>query len=254
MYTEIEVKKDNGIYSIIFNRPDVLNAVNNKMSIEIIDVLNEIKKNDDCRTLILTGTEKSFTVGADTKAVMELSKVDYDAYVKRFFEMLTIIESFPSPVIGMINGFAFGGGAEVACVCDIRIGSKDASFRFPGVSYGLVVSASTLSTIVGIARAKELMFSSGIIDAEEAYRIGLLNQSIEAEELEAFTYEYAEKIVKNPRVPVEKAKEVLNQMPGKDKPTRRNIENLANDYIRKNTDQRKTFSHFSDKRKVDRDW
>jgi enoyl-CoA hydratase len=255
MYKDIQLKDNgNGIYCITFNRPEVLNAVSNTMTIEMVDALTKLKMNDDCRVLILTGTDRAFTVGADTDAAVQLKDEDYNAYLSRFSEMLRLIESFPAPVIGMINGLAFGGGAEVACVCDMRIGSTKAKFRFPGASYGLVVSASSLSTIVSMPKAKELLFSSGIVEAEEAYRLGLLNQLVEPELLEDYTYEYANKIVKNPKLPVQKIKEVLNQMAGSAKAERTEISNRANDFLKMNTNQRETFASFTDKRRTARDW
>jgi enoyl-CoA hydratase/carnithine racemase len=258
MYTDIILKagqeEQQGIYSICFNRPGVLNAVSNTMIIETLDALNQILQKGDCRVLILTGSGDSFTVGADTTAAVQLQESDYNDYLARFGEMLRTIGDFPAPVIAMINGYSFGGGAEIACACDIRMGSEKAKFRFPGVSYGLVVSASSLSTIVSLPKAKELMFSSAIIDAEEAYRIGVLNQLVGAEELEAYTYNYALKIVKNSQAPVEKTKEVLNNLVGVPKAMRKTIEGEANAYLRENTDQRATFAAFTGKRKTNRDW
>jgi enoyl-CoA hydratase len=255
MYTDIQCNGNgNGIYCITFNRPQVLNAVSNTMTIEMVDALTKLRENDDCRVLILTGTDRAFTVGADTDAAVQLKDEDYNAYLARFSQMLQLLTNFPAPVIAMVNGLAFGGGAEVACVCDMRIGSTKSKFRFPGASYGLVVSASSLSTIVSLPKAKELLFISGIVDAEEAYRIGLLNQLVAPEELESYTYQYAEKIVNNPKIPVQKIKEVFNQMAGKSQVERREVSNTANDFLRTNTKQRETFANFTDKRRTARDW
>lgn len=255
MYREIEVTQTNGIYQITFNRPKVLNAINFTLAEEVLDALELIEKNEDCRVLILTGNGRSFTVGADTTAVEKMENSEYENYMNRFSQMLTAVEQFPAPVIAMINGFAFGGGAELASVCDIRFGSSQAKFRFPGASYGIVLSAATLSTIVSLSKAKELLFASSIVEAEEAYRIGLLNQLVDDTELEAVTYRYAESILKNTVQPVLKAKEVLNHVVGLTKEARKQVEGEATIYLKTHTSQRETFSSFSKKRKTaERDW
>jgi enoyl-CoA hydratase len=255
MYREIELKKTDGIYQITFNRPNVLNAISLTLAVEVLDALELIKKNGDCRVLIIAGNGRSFTVGADTTSVEKMENREYENYMTQFSQMLSAVEYFPAPVIAMINGFAFGGGAELACVCDIRIGSSQAKFRFPGASYGIVLSAATLSTIVSLPKAKELLFASSIVEAEEASRIGLLNQLVDDLELEAFTYRYAEKIVKNTVEPVLKAKEVLNNVVGLTKEDRKQVESETTIYLKTHTNQRETFSSFSKKRKTaERDW
>ncbi|MCH6264341.1 enoyl-CoA hydratase/isomerase family protein [Neobacillus citreus] len=255
MYREIEVKQTNGIYQITLNRPNVLNAISLTLAGEIIAALESIGKNGDCRVLILAGNGRSFTVGADTTEVGKMENSEYEHYMSQFSRMVSAVEQFPAPVIAMINGFAFGGGAELASVCDIRFGSSQAKFRFPGASYGIVLSAATLSTIVSLPKAKELLLASSIVDAEEAFRIGLLNQLVDDSELEAFTYRYAENIVKNTVQPVLKAKEVLNYVVGLTKEERKQVEGEATIYLKTHTNQRETFSSFSRKRKTtERDW
>lgn len=254
MYKDINVFQEDGIARIQFNRPEVLNAVSNTLAVEVVDFIKKLKEEGGCRVLILSGNEKSFTVGADTDAAVNMDAEEYEAYLANFREMLKQIESFPAPVIAMIDGYAFGGGAEIACVCDIRFGSDNAKFRFPGASYGLVVSAYSLSTIVNLPKAKELMFGSLITNAEESYKIGLLNQLVARESLEEYTLSYAQKIVKNPILPVEKIKDVLNKSVGQDKVQRKQIEATANQFLIENTNQRQTFSSFTKKRREARDW
>lgn len=255
MYQELELKQTNGIYQITFNRPHVLNVISLNLAVEVMDALETIEQNGDCRVLILAGNGRAFTVGADTTMVEKMDPEEYKNYMEQFTRMLSAIEQFLAPVIAMINGFAFGGGAEVASVCDIRFGSAQAKFRFPGASYGIVLSAASLSTIVPLPKAKELLFASNIIEAEEALRIGLLNQLVEDSELEAFTYQYAEKIVNNTVQPVIKAKEVLNQVVGLTKEERGRVESEATTYLTSHTNQRETFASFAKKRKTsERDW
>lgn len=255
MYQDILFNKvKEGIYKITFNRPKKLNAVTKTMADEVQEVLDQLKQLDDCRVLIFAGEGRSFTVGADTDTAVEMEDEEYSRYMDNFRQMLTKIDQFPKPVIAMIDGFAFGGGAELSLVCDIRMGSEDAKFRFPGASYGIVLSASSLTTMVSLPKAKELLFSSAIIDANEAYRIGVLNQLVKKEELENYVLEYAQKIVNNSPLPVEKAKEILNRSVGETKEMRRAIEAEANDFLFKHTDQRGIFSSFSNKRKTARDW
>lgn len=243
-----------GVYEIIFNRPEVLNAINQDMIDRIVSILDELEENDECRVLVFRGKGRSFTVGADTDAAATLDKEDYDRFMNSFRDMLTKISQFPSPVIAMVDGFAFGGGAEFSLSCDVRFGTKNAKYRFPGVPYGIVLSASTLSTIVPLPKAKELLFSAEIIDATEAYRLGILNQLIEVDELETYVYDYIDKVLAHSREPVKKAKETLNLLVGESKENRLALENKANDYLFEHTNQRETFTAFSEKRHTNRDW
>jgi enoyl-CoA hydratase len=158
------------------------------------------------------------------------------------------IEDLQIPVIGVINGYAFGGGAEIAIACDFRISSKNASFRFPGASYGLVIFSRTLPVIVGAPKAKELLFRSCIIPAEEAFRIGLIDQLLEEGELHEYANKVAIEIQSNSIAAVKKVKETINSGIGTSMEERLKLEKEANDFLVNHTNYRDTFFAFVQKR------
>jgi enoyl-CoA hydratase len=120
------------------------------------------------------------------------------------------VAAFPKPAIAAVNGYAFGGGAVLACACDLRLASERASFRFPGASYGLVVGGSQLPRIVGAPKAKELIFTARVVDAQEAERIGLVNRLVPHDELDATAWELALQIAQQSPPAVRWSKAVID--------------------------------------------
>ena len=178
--------KNNTAYLTI-NRPNVLNALNWKTMQEIRQALASVKDNPDVGGVIVTGAgEKSFIAGADIKELATQDPVGAKEFSLGSQEILNYVENFPKPIIAAINGFALGGGCEFAMACHIRIASERAKFGQPEVTLGIMPGnggTQRLPRLVGKGRAIELILTGNMIDAQEAYRIGLVNQVCAPEEL-----------------------------------------------------------------------
>lgn len=240
----IHFTMEDDVAYLTFDRPEVRNAINMKMLHELEFMLTELEQQDDLIAFIMTGRDKAFCAGADTTEFLNVTVEENQQFLKRFWDIIRRIEQLPMPIIGIINGFAFGGGAEIATACDFRIAVNGASFRFPGASYGLVVSSRTLPLLVGVSKAKELLFRSSIIHTDEALRIGLVDQVIEADEVESYCKTMIEEMKGNSMLAVRKTKEVINKGIGASAKERWQLEDDANDYLVNNTNYRETFSAF----------
>lgn len=181
-----EVQKEDGIATITINRPDALNAFTTEMILGLTDLVKEMSDDKDVRAVIITGTGKAFVAGAD---VQEMSEKDHDgavAFSRRGNKMCDAIEQMPQPVIGVINGFALGGGCELALACDVRLAADGVKLGQPEVGLGIPPGwggTQRLPRIVGIGRAKEIIFSGRHIETAEALDIGLVNAVYPADEL-----------------------------------------------------------------------
>jgi enoyl-CoA hydratase len=183
----IEITKENAIATITINRTDALNAFNTEMLLELYDRVKELSNDDSVRVVVLTGAgEKAFIAGAD---IQEMSEKDHDgavAFSRRGHKLCDAIEDMPQPVIAAINGFALGGGCEIALACDIRLAAESAKLGQPEVGLGIPPAwggTQRLPRIVGIGRAKELIFSGRHVDAQEAKEIGLVTAVFPADQL-----------------------------------------------------------------------
>jgi len=179
-YELIIYEKENGIGTITLNRPKQRNAVNPQMAGEMDDALDQAAVDKEVKVIIITGAmeegKEAFCAGMDLKGGMATGRRDSDLI--RFVHGL---ELFEKPVIAAINGFALGGGGEIALSCDLRIASTIATFGFPEVDMGAFPGAGgsqRLPRLIGVAKAKELLFTGMRIDAEEACRIGLVNKVV----------------------------------------------------------------------------
>ena len=219
-YEKILVEIKEGVSIVTLNRPDVLNAMNHQLNDELHDAVIQANANDDVGCIVITGAgDRAFSAGGDIHEqrsdARELSEEQRSRnsalYTQRAYE----ISASPKPVIGMMNGLAYGGGAVLASSLDFRLGCENTSFRFLATSYGRINSTWTLPNQVGWPMAKELLFSGRVVEAEEAYRIGLLNHLVPAEELRAKTMEIASAIANNRHESVMGVKELLLQDMGR---------------------------------------
>ena len=189
------VEKD--VATITLNRPDKLNALNRQVHTEGVAALNELRKDDSVRVLVITGAgEKSFIAGADISEFEGQTPVTQRNlfHEKTFFNS---IDAFPKPVIAMVNGFCLGGGNELALACDLRICSENARFAQPEINLGIMCGGGgtqRLPRLIGEGRAMEMALTGDMIDAATAHKFGLVNHVYPVDELEAKTMELAEKI------------------------------------------------------------
>ncbi|KJS72020.1 MAG: hypothetical protein JL56_13670 [Desulfotomaculum sp. BICA1-6] len=202
-----------GIARITFNRPESLNAINNQLLLDTQAALAIAKRDPSIRVVVFTGAGKSFIAGGDIKAMNTMTAVQFRDFCLEIQQITKDVREVGKPVIGAINGWALGGGSEFACICDWRIASDKAKFGFPEPRVGLTNTSGVcqnLSRIVGLGRAMELLCSGIIIDAAEAYRIGLVNKVVPHDELDQAINEAAAEISKCSPIAVRIAKETTN--------------------------------------------
>jgi enoyl-CoA hydratase len=203
-YEHILVEREDGVGIVTLNRPDRLNAMNRKLSGELRDAVKELDGDDAVGCIVITGAgERAFSAGGDIHEQREddrrLTQQQIEARRGRgSYE----IAASAKPTIGMINGLAYGGAAVLASSLDMRVGCEDSRFRFLAAAYGRINSTWTLPNQVGWPIAKELLFTARIVEAEEAYRIGLLNHLVPRAQLRAKTMELARMIAGNNRAAV----------------------------------------------------
>lgn len=195
---------------ITLNRPEHLNALSEKMLSELSHVMESVAKEADIAALVVTGGDKCFASGADIKQVSHLnSPADAHEFVSRAHMVMNGIEKIEKPVIAAVNGIAFGGGCELALACDIRLASESALFALPEMKIGVMPGGGgtqRLPRLIGLGRAKEMLFSGDPIDAQEAYRIGLVNRVFPVESLMEEAMKMAKKFASRPRVALKTAK------------------------------------------------
>ena len=204
------IEKRGRIAIITVNRPDKLSALNIATRNDILSAFDQLEKDSDVRVVVITGAgEKAFIAGADISEFAGMTAVGQRAVMKgrRAFDA---VEDFPKPVIAMINGFALGGGCELAMACDIRIASVKAKLGQPEIKLGIIPGGGgtqRLTRLVGEGRAMELCLTGDMITAEQAERMGLVNHVYPADELEAKTIELANKIAEMSPVALAMAKQ-----------------------------------------------
>lgn len=212
-YIIVEIAEKIAILKV--NRPDVLNAVNVEAILEIESAMHELNDNKEVRVVIITGEGKSFVSGSDISRLAQMDALAAREYSQIGQRVLFFIENMEKPVIAAVNGYALGSGCEIAMACDIRIASEKAKFGQPEVKLGLIpghAGTQRLARIVGIGRAKELIFTGDLIDAQEAMRIGLVNKVVTTENLLEEAKNMAKKIIENAGPSAVKiAKTVLNR-------------------------------------------
>ena len=199
---------------ITINREKALNALNSQVLDELNATLDAVNL-DEVRCLILTGAgAKSFVAGADIGEMSTLTKAEGEAFGKKGNDVFRKLEVFPIPVIAAVNGFALGGGCELAMSCDIRICSDNAVFGQPEVGLGITPGfggTQRLARLVGAGMAKQMIYTARNIKADEAYRIGLVNAVYPAEELMAQAEKMASGIAKNAPIAVRNCKKAINE-------------------------------------------
>jgi enoyl-CoA hydratase len=187
MYNTLLVLTENGICTIVINRPDKLNALNKEVFDDLDKVMDEVYANPEIRSAIITGAgSKAFVAGADISEFLELKPGQAPALAKRGQIVFDKIEDCPKPVVAAVNGFALGGGCELALACHFIYASENAKFGQPEVNLGLIPGyggTQRLTQVAGRGRAMELLMSGKMIGAKEAMQYGIVNEVTTAEEL-----------------------------------------------------------------------
>lgn len=210
---KIILQKEHRIATVTINDPAKLNALNSEILRELDAAFDELSADPEIRVIILTGAERSFVAGADIQAMSEMNYAEAKVFGEFGSSVFRKIETCPKPVIAAVNGFALGGGCELALACDIRLASEKAKLGQPEVSLGICPGFSgtqRLARLIGVAKAKELIFTGKVITADEALKIGLVNQVTPPETLMEEVNKMAETIAKQASVAVSNSKRAIN--------------------------------------------
>jgi enoyl-CoA hydratase len=250
-FQNIAVQKEEGIGLIAIDRPEVRNALDLHTLREMEEALDEWRYDEDVRVVIFTGTgEKSFAAGADIAQLQKRTMVD--ALMPNMTATYRKIEEYEKPTIAAINGFALGGGLELALACDIRLASLNAKLGLPELNLGIMPGAGgtqRLSRIVGKGRAMELVLTGEIVGAERAEQIGLISRAVPQDELLPAAKEYAQKIAAKGPLAARLAKAVINQGADIEMGTALLLEKLAQTILMGSEDKAEGTQAFLDKRK-----
>ncbi len=197
-YKTLLYEKADGIAKVTLNRPEALNALNSTVYTELYDVFEAIENDADARVVVLTGSgEKAFAAGSDVVEMQHMNTLEIQQFVAVIRKASDRIYSLTKPTIAAINGYALGGGCELSMCCDLRICSEKARFGQPEINLGLIPGAcgtQRLARIIGMAKAKELIYLGDMIKADEALRLGLVNKVVPPESLMDEAMEWAKKL------------------------------------------------------------
>lgn len=255
MYEYLAIDKRDNIAIVTVNKPDVLNILDTPTVLEIERCFNELASDDAIDVIIITGAgDKSFIAGGDIKEMSVKNNVEGREYGRNGQRALFAIEDCPKPVIAAVNGYALGGGTELAMACDIILASERAMFGQPEVKLGITpgfAGTQRLPRMVGRGRGKELLFSGRMADAAEALRIGLANRVYPHETLMAEALNLAKVITENGQLAVRSCKELVNYAMDVDQKSGLNKEAGAFGACFSTEDQKEGMDAFLNKRKAE---
>lgn len=208
----IEIKEDLPTFQIILNRPEKKNALSLELLDQIMETLEEIRDDKSIRVVVIKGSEDTFCTGADVAAFKEMSAYEAFKFSRKIQNVFQHIEEFPKPVIAAIEGFALGGGLELALACDFRVASTNAKLGSPEINLGIFPGGGgtqRLVKLIGTGKAKELLMLGKVIPAKEAKEIGLVNKIASPEKLEDEVKELAGKLSKKPPIALALLKQIV---------------------------------------------
>ena len=208
-------EKSDGVATITLNRPEALNAFSNDVVEEILRALEDVKSDENVRVVVLTGAgEKAFSAGADIKSMVGMTALKARELSLMGESLCLALENLEKPVIAAINGYALGGGLEVAMSCDFRIASENARVGQTEVNVGLIPGwggTQRLTRLVGMTKSKELIFTGKIVDARTAEQLGILNMVTPADKLKETVRQFAQELASKPPVALRVAKALINK-------------------------------------------
>jgi len=212
-YKTLLVTVEDGIALVKVNRPEALNALNGDVLTDLASAFTALAADDAVKGVILTGEGKAFVAGADIAAMRDMSTQEGRAFMIKGQAVMAQIDEFAKPVIAAVNGFALGGGCELSMAADIRFASEKAKFGQPEVNLGIIPGfggTQRLTKYVGRGNAKYLIYGADIIDAQEAYRLGLVQKVFPAETLLEETYKFMRQILAKAPIAIRVAKVAIN--------------------------------------------
>jgi enoyl-CoA hydratase len=252
-YQNLLFEKDNGIGIVTINRPQVMNALNDAAYQELFQVFKEIEKDNEVRVVIITGSgEKSFIAGTDITNMVKLNSAEARAFSTEIKKTCDLIWNLGKPVIAAVNGYAFGGGAEIAMCSDIIIAAENARFGQLEVNVGIIPGSGgtqRLQRLIGINRAKELIYTGNIIDGKTAFSMGLANKVVPQADLMKEAKALAQKMLEKSSAILRLAKSAVNNGANVDLNTGLNIEIECFAQCFDTEDQKECMKAFLEKRK-----
>lgn len=207
-------EKNEGIATITLNRPEALNAWSKELAKEFLTAMSDAREDENVKVVVITGAgEKAFSAGADIKAMKGMTALKARALSQMGYEICNVIESIEKPVIAAINGYALGGGMEVSMACDFRIASEKARMGQTEINIGLIPGwggTQRLTRLVGKAKAKELVYTGKIVDANTAFQYGLVNKVVPTEEFMTAVRHFAKELAGKAPVALRVAKSLID--------------------------------------------
>ncbi|MGA9525774.1 MAG: enoyl-CoA hydratase-related protein [Myxococcaceae bacterium] len=244
----VKVNVSDHIAHVEMNRPEVRNAINLEMVEALTDALDELARRDDVRVLVISGAGgKAFAGGADIAELRD--RTQREAFSAINATLFQKVEDFPRPTIAAVEGYALGGGFELALACDLRVGSKTAKVGLPETTLGIYPAAGgtwRLPRLVGLGRARDIVFTGRILEAEEAYAVGIFEYLVEAGGALDAAFETAKKIAANAPLAIQVAKVSLNALARGADP--RSVEQLGQALLFDSPDKRERMTAFLEKR------
>jgi enoyl-CoA hydratase len=250
-FETIHLGIEEGLATITIDRPKFLNALSPTVLTELTMAVAELEVNDEVKVVLLTGEGKAFVAGADIAAMAEMSAREAQSFAEVGGALGRSIEESAMPFIAAVNGFALGGGCELALACDFIYASTKAKFGQPEVKLGVIPGfggTQRLARRVGVAKAKELIFTGDMISAEEGLRIGLVDQLCEPDELMGKVRETASRIAANGSLAVGEAKRVIHEGQSMTLEHGNRLEQLAFAVLFDSDDQKEGMAAFLGKR------
>ncbi len=254
---KVKLEKNNRIAMITINRPDVLNALDLQTFKELSQASREVTEDETIGAVIITGAGRAFCAGIDLTFIHQLNSLPPLSFKQKLQELqaaFNSLEEMDKPVIAAINGFTLGAGFELSLACDIRIASEEAVFGDQHVKVGLVPDlggTQRLPRIVGLGKAKELIFTGDMINAQEALQINLVNKVVSAKELISTAWALAQKIAQGPSIAIGLAKQAINKSLDIDLKTGLSYELYIQSICLKTDDSKEGINAFLEKRAPD---
>lgn len=247
----IEQEKKGAIVVVTINRPEAMNALDTVVLQELRDTFEDLDADKTVKAVILTGVKKAFVAGADIAAMSKYTPAEAEAFATFGHKVFDLIEQVRPVTIAAINGFALGGGCELAMSCDIRVASEKAKMAIPETSLGIFpgfAGTQRLPRLVGLGIAKEMLATASMIDAKRAYETGLVNHVVSPEDLMTFCEDLAQKIVRNSSAAIAAGKKLMTE--GFDMPFEKaeELEAVSFGLLFAEHDQREGMAAFLEKR------
>lgn len=249
-YALLDITREDRLITITMKRPEVMNALNKAIVRELHSAFDELRDDSDVGCIILTGTGDNFVAGADIGELKERRALESLAAINS--ALFKKIEEHPVPVIAAIKGYCLGGGCELALACDMRVGGRSSKFGQPEVGLGIIPAAGgtqRLPRVIGLGRAKEWVMTGWVYDAEEAYRVGLLNTLCDDADVMQRSRELADRILKRGPLAVRMSKLMLNASARTGLDTGLTMESVGQALLFESDDKHQRMQSFLDRKK-----